>query len=123
MTAAELRVYREYRFGPRSVLEPGDRFRVTGGPIYVTDDDRQFPMAERGVFVFHRFCVRGAARWIEAHSETSGGHAILGVGKSVRSRIVPNLRRRPYRVTGKVVGPAPKQIRRSVLKVKSRATK
>jgi hypothetical protein len=123
MTAAELRVYREYRFGPRSVLVPGDRFRVTGGPVYVTDEGRQIPMAERGVFVFRRFCVRGAARWIEAHSETSGGHVILGVGKSVRSRIAPNLRRRPYRITGKVVEPAPKRLRQPVLNVKSRATK
>lgn len=92
----------QYRFGPRSVLTPGDRFRVGGGPVYVTDNGRQIPMFERGVFTFQRFCVRGAARWIEARRE-DGSTAVLWVGKTCRSRSVPNLRRRPYRVTGRIL--------------------
>jgi hypothetical protein len=74
---------------------PGDRFRVSGGPIYVTDDGRKFPMFERGVLVFKRYCVRGAARWLEA-MRGDGGIVVLWVGRSGRSPAVPNLRRRPY---------------------------
>ena len=58
-------------------------------------------MHERGIFVFRKFCVQGAARWLEAY-RADGGTAILWVGKTCRSRDVPNLRRKPYRITGKV---------------------
>jgi hypothetical protein len=91
----------QYRYGPRSVLVPGDRFRVTGGPVYVTEDGRAIPVADRGIFVFRRYCVQGAEKWIEAH-RGDGGTVILWVGKTGRSRVIPNLRRIPYRVTGKV---------------------
>jgi hypothetical protein len=112
----ELRVHPEFQFGPRSVLVAGDRFRVTGGPVYVTDSGQEILMAERGVFVFRQFCVCGAAQWLEAFSESDRVHVVLAVGKSHRSRFVPNLRCRPYRVTGKVLGPVLKRRRRSVKK-------
>lgn len=83
------------------MLAPGDRFRVTGGPVYITEEGRTISMFERGVFVFRRYCVRGAAKWIEACRQ-DGGMVVLWVGKSCRSPIEANLRRRPYRVTGKV---------------------
>ena len=102
MTGRKLRVFEEYRYGPRSVLVPGDRFRVTGGPVYVTDTGTKIPMVERGVFVFRCYCEQGASRWIEAYRADGGGVAILWMGKAGRSRTVPNLRRRPYRITGKV---------------------
>ena len=98
----ERQVALEYRYGKRGVLRPGDRFRATGGPVYVTDDSRKLPMAERGVFIFHRYCVCGAARWIEAFRANGGGFVLLWVGPAVRSRTIENLRRRPYRITGKV---------------------
>lgn len=102
MASRSLQVFAHYRYGPRSVLLPGDRFRATGGPVYVTDDGRVIPVADRGVFVFRRYCVQGATRWIEAHRSDGSGTVILWVGKTSRSPAVPNLRRRPYRVTGKV---------------------
>lgn len=101
MARRSLQVFDHYRYGPRSVLNPGDQFRASGGPVYVTDDGKTIPMADRGLFVFRRYCVQGAARWIEAY-RADGGIAVLWVGKSSPSRAVPNLRRRPYRVTGKV---------------------
>ena len=55
----------QYRYGPRSVLVPGDRFRATGGPVYITDDGRAISVADRGIFVFRRYCVQGSAKWIE----------------------------------------------------------
>jgi len=102
MAKRKLVVCDRYRYGPRGVLVKGDRFKVTGGPIYVTDGGERLPMYERGVFVFQRYCEKGAARWIEACRADGGGFVVLWVGRSVRSRNIPNLRRRPYRVTGKV---------------------
>lgn len=93
----------EYRFGPRSVLVPGDRFKVTGGPVYRTDDGQKIPMYERGIFTFQRFCESGSGQWLEAW-RSDGSTAVLYVGKPRRSRTVPNLRRKPYRVVGKVRG-------------------
>jgi hypothetical protein len=106
MANRKLQVLYEYRYGRRGVLVPGDRFRVSGGPVYVTDDGKVVPMYERGVFVFRRLCVQGAARWLEAY-RADGGVAILWVGKTCRSHAAANLRRRPYRVTGKVCGAQP----------------
>lgn len=102
MAKRKLQVFDRYRYGPRSVLVRGDRFRVTGGPIYVTDGGVQIPMSERGVFVFQRYCVQGAAKWIEGYRADGGGHVVLWVGRPWRSKDIPNLRRRPYRVIGKV---------------------
>jgi len=98
MASRSLKVFDQYRYGPRSVLFPGDRFRASGGPVYVTDAGRVIPVADRGIFVFQRYCVQGAARWIEAQRGGGGGTVILWVGKASRSKIVPNLRRKPYRV-------------------------
>jgi hypothetical protein len=102
MARRKLQVQEEYRFGPRSVLKRGDRFRVSGGPVYVTEDGAKVPMRERGIFVFRRYCQRGSAEWLEAYHANGGGLAILWVGKAHRSPLIPNLRRRPYRVTRKL---------------------
>jgi hypothetical protein len=103
MSSRSLQVFDQYRYGPRGVLVPGDRFRASGGPVYVTDDGKIIPMADRGTFTFRCFCVQGAAKWIEAYRGDGGGVAVLWVGKTCRSRTVPNLRRKPYRITGKVL--------------------
>jgi hypothetical protein len=101
MARSKLQVFREYRYGPRSILTPGDRFRVSGGPVYVTDDGKTLAMFDRGVFVFERYCVRGSSKWIEAY-RAEGGIVILWVGRSGRSPAIPNYRRRPYRIRGKL---------------------
>ncbi len=102
MARRKLQVFEEYRYEPRSVLVPGDRFRVRGGPVYIAADGTVYRMYERGVFVFRRYCELGSSKWIEAKREADGRVVILWVGKSVRSKTVPNLRRRPYRIAGKV---------------------
>ena len=102
MARRKLVVRDEYRYDPRSILKPGDRFRVTGGPVYITNDGVKVPMYERGVFVFKRHCQRGAEQWLEAHRADGGGFVLLWVGKSGRSKTIPNLRRRPYRITRKL---------------------
>ena len=102
MPRRKLQEFDQYRYGAWSVLRPGDRFRVMGGPVYITDDGRQFPMYERGEFVFCRYWERGAQKWIVARRADSGGTAILWVGRTMRSPQVPNIRRRPYRITRKI---------------------
>jgi len=70
--------------------------------VYVTDGAEELPMYERGILVFRRYYERGAAKWIQAYRFDGGGVAILWVGRSTKSPVVPGLRRKPYRVTSKV---------------------
>ncbi|MCG8583113.1 MAG: hypothetical protein MI757_00175 [Pirellulales bacterium] len=109
MARRKLVVRDEYRYGPRSILRLGDRFRVTGGPVYVTDDGVKVPMYERGVFVFKQHCQCGAEQWLEAYRADGGGFALLWVGKPGRSKTIPNLRRRPYRITRKLSSAGPRK--------------
>ena len=48
MAQRKLQEFDEYRYGPRSVLKPGDKFRVGGGPVYITDDGVEHSVADRG---------------------------------------------------------------------------
>jgi len=98
MSPRRLKSEFEYRYGERGVLRPGDRFRVRGGPVYLTDDGQKIPMGERGIHIFQRYCERGAEKWIEAASVNGSSFVILWVGKSHRNPVVSNLIRRPYRV-------------------------
>ncbi|MCE9555412.1 MAG: hypothetical protein K8T91_18840 [Planctomycetes bacterium] len=98
MANRKLQVAFEYHYGQRGVLKPGDRFRVCGGPVYITDEGQKIPMGERGLMIFKRYCQRGAEKWIEAASVGGSAYVILWVGKTCRSPVVSNLRRRPYRV-------------------------
>ncbi|MCE9553857.1 MAG: hypothetical protein K8T91_10855 [Planctomycetes bacterium] len=98
MAPRRLKVWFEYRYGERGVLRPGDRFKVRGGPVYVTDEGQKIPMGEKGVHLFKRYCERGAEKWIEASSVNGSNYVILWVGKSHRSPVVAGLVRRPYRI-------------------------
>ena len=98
MAQRKLQEFDEYRYGKRGVLKRGDRFRVSGGPVYVTDDGVEHRIADRGIFKFRRYCVQGAQKWIEAYSGDGSGTVVLWVGKACRSPAVPNLRRKPYKV-------------------------
>jgi len=102
MAQRRLKFFDEYRYGKRGVLRPGDRFRVRGGPVYVTDEGQKIPMGERGLMVFKRYCERGAEKWIEAAAVGGSSFVILWVGKSSRSPVAANLIRRPYRICGKL---------------------
>ena len=95
-------MFEEYRFGPRSKLVKGDRFRVAGGPVYVATTGQKIPMYERGVFLFDRYCEQGPAKWIEAFGSDGSGRVVLWVGRATRSKSVPGMVRRPYRVTRKL---------------------
>ena len=43
MSHRKLQVFDHYQYGPRSLLTPGDRFRVSGGPVYVTAGGENIP--------------------------------------------------------------------------------
>lgn len=104
MSKRKLQIHEEYRLGPKSVLQPGDRFRVGGGPVYITEDGVEHSIAERGTFKFRRYCERGAQKWIEAYSADGNAQVLLWVGKVSRSPIDPSLKRKPYKIrrfTGK----------------------
>jgi hypothetical protein len=102
MVQQQVREFGEYQFGPRSILRPGDRLRVRGGPVYGTENGETLGMYERGILVFRGYFELGSRKWIKAYKVDGGGVVIQWVGKSIKSPVVPGLRRRPYRVKSKV---------------------
>ena len=91
MSVRKLQEFREFRYGPRSVLQPGDRFRASGGPFYVNQDGTKTLMAERGTFVFRRYCEKGGSKWIEA-TRVGGENVVLWVGREGRNPDLPSFR-------------------------------
>ncbi len=93
-------VFDRYRYGKRSFLYAGDKFRVSGGSYFAGTDDQgertRVPMGERGVFVFRRYCELGASKWIEATDEN--GTVIIYVGRARPSKQVDGLRLRPHTI-------------------------
>lgn len=88
-----------YQISPRVTIEPGDQFKVAGGPYYKTADGRKLPMAARGTMrlievIRHRSRVHLLAHGVE-------GFCLLHVEGRRRSP-VPGLVARPYRVTRKL---------------------
>jgi len=88
-----------YRISPRVVLEPGDSFRVAGGPYYKTRDGQRLPLAARGTFRLMEVIRRRSRVYLLAHG--AEGWAMLHVEGRRRSP-VPGLVPRPYRVTRRV---------------------
>ena len=83
MTQRKLQEFDEYRYGPRSVLKPGDHFRVGGGPVYVTDDGVEHAVADRGIFKFRRYCVqgrRGGSRHTQATAAAQSSYGLARWG-------------------------------------------
>lgn len=88
-----------YRISPRVVLDPGDSFRVAGGPYYKTRDGQRLPLAARGTFRLMEVIRRRSRVYLLAHG--AEGWAMLHVEGRRRSP-VPGLVPRPYRVTRRV---------------------
>ena len=101
MAKRRLLEFDRYRYGKRSYLYPGDRFRASDGPHFTGTDDNgnriRIPMNEAGVFVFRRYCEYGASKWIEAYRE-GHGIATIYVGRARKSPNVEGLRLRPHMI-------------------------
>ena len=90
--------------GPRSHLEKGTKFRVKGGPYWVTDSGEEVPVRARGVMTFNFAFTRGKCVFIDADSDRDG-HVILHIGGERRNKMMGDkLICRPYTVTGRVTG-------------------
>jgi hypothetical protein len=88
-----------YRISPRVVLQPGDRFKVTGGPYYRCGDGTKLPLAARGTFKLVEVIRHRSRVHLLAHG--AEGWTLLHVEGRRRSP-VPGLVPRPYKVTRKV---------------------
>ena len=88
-----------YRISARVVIQPGDRFKVAGGPYYRCHDGTKIPLAARGTFKLIEVIRYRARVHLLAHG--AEGWAILHVEGRRRSP-VPGLVPRPYRVTRRV---------------------
>ena len=101
MAGCEQVNYTRYRYGKRSYLYPGDKFRASGGPYYTGTDDVgrriRIPMGETGVFRFRQYCRRGASQWIEA-TRDEYSTAIIYVGRRRPSPLMSGLRLRPHKI-------------------------
>jgi hypothetical protein len=84
-----------YRLSPRVTLQPGDTFRVTGGPYYRLADGRRVPMAARGTFRLVEVLRQRSRVYLLAYGRE--GWALIHVEGRRRSAVA-GLVARPYRV-------------------------
>jgi hypothetical protein len=84
-----------YRLSPRVTLQPGDTFRVTGGPYYRLADGRRVPMAARGTFRLVEVLRQRSRVYLLAYGRE--GWALIHV-EGRRRPAVRGLVARPYRV-------------------------
>lgn len=95
---------KRFEIGPRSHLEKGTKFRVSGGPYWVNDGGEKVPVRAKGVMTFNFAFVQNNCVFIDADSDRDG-HVILHVrGKRRNNMMGDKLVCRPYRVTGRVTG-------------------
>ena len=84
-----------YRLSPRVTLQPGDTFRVAGGPYYRLADGRRVPMAARGTFRLVVVLRQRSRVYLLAYGRE--GWALIHVEGRRRSAVA-GLVARPYRV-------------------------
>lgn len=94
----------EYTVSERVVLHPGDLFKATGGPYYVTRDETgkkvKASMAAKGPFKFVSYNERGQKKWIVAWSVKEHATVVLPLTRW-RTIELSSFVNRPYRITGK----------------------
>ena len=89
MAQGKLQEFDEYRYGVRGVLKPGDKFRVGGGPVYVTDDGVEHVVAERGLFKFRRYCVQVHRNGLRHFLRVVAVWSCSGSAKRSKARLSP----------------------------------
>lgn len=92
-----------HRLGPRSILTPGAKFRVRGGPIWVTKNGDRIPMRARGVMTYRRTVRHPAGyTYIEATSNRDGDVVLHVSGVRPPNPDMPEMILRPYRIVSRV---------------------
>lgn len=97
-------VEHEFRVSPRVVLRPGDTFRATQGPYWRSRAGERVSLADRGLFRFVCRLRRGRCEFLVGHGKD--GFAVLHVAGRRRSKLIPNMVCRPYRIAAKRKVPA-----------------
>ena len=95
MSNRKLQTFDEYRYGPRSVLKPGDRFRVGGGPVYITNDGVEHCLRRAVSSSSAPTASRVLRNGLKLIPAGGGGIVLLWVGKACKSPVEPNLGRIP----------------------------
>lgn len=85
-----------YQISPRVTLQPGDRFRASGGPYWRAGDGEKIPMGVRGTFVLVEVLRQRSRVYLLAAGRE--GFALLHVEGRRKNRSMPALVCRPYRI-------------------------
>jgi len=92
-------INKSFQYSPRGQLVPGNKFRVTGGPVY-RDKTR---LGHRGLFVFQYAYQLGKRTYIEArqfdpHYGYGRSVTLFVQGRSYRRPATPGVMVRPYKI-------------------------
>lgn len=90
--------FSEYQISPRVTLRPGDQFKATGGPYYLTAERKKVSIGSRGVFKFVEVMQDGAYVAILARSLHSEACELIYVGKKRRGRCVKQVVLMPHKI-------------------------
>jgi hypothetical protein len=72
-----------FRYSARVTLHPGDLFRCSGGPYYITQTDKKIVMGKRGLFVFVNSANEGImAKQYQPRKETPSGVVYIYMGET-----------------------------------------
>jgi hypothetical protein len=88
----------ELRLSARSVIRPGDRVRLSGGPRY-----KATRLSQPGIYRVRLIWQRGKRYWIEADRldrqwQVAGIYTLFVAGPPFRSKLLDTIVNRPYRV-------------------------
>lgn len=85
----------EFQLSPRVTLKPGDRFRITGGPVWIAPDGSESRMGPRcRTWHLDRIIRKGKRVWFEAREYEEGmlgaTHLLYVSGRTYNSEIITN---------------------------------
>lgn len=90
-------IHEPYRIGPRSLLQPGQLFRVAAGPVF-----HGHRLGLRGTFEYiGRRIERGRIYldcWLIQRRQRCGQYLVFVAGDAYRMRDLPAIVMKPYRV-------------------------
>jgi hypothetical protein len=93
----------EFQLSPRTIIRPGDRIRVSGGPVHVRANGDKIRVGERGQFIIRdlfkrRGRIYATASKIDNDGMYAGVFTLFISGRAVRSALTETILNKPYRV-------------------------